>query len=37
MLGHNKEDFWEISESTIGKFSNIIDVGLVIIGVFITL
>jgi len=30
MLGHNREDFWEIPESIIGKFSSIIDVGLII-------
>jgi len=29
--GLNREDFWEISESIIGKFSNIIDTGLVLI------
>jgi len=28
MLGHNREDFWEIPESIIGKFSSIIDAGL---------
>jgi len=29
MLGHNREDFWEIPESIIGKFSSIIDAVLV--------
>jgi len=28
ILGHNREDFWEIPESIMGKFSNIIDTGL---------
>jgi len=28
MFGHNREDFWEIPESKIAKFSSIIDVGL---------
>jgi len=28
MLGHNREDFWEIPESIMGKFSSIIDTGL---------
>jgi len=28
LLGHNREDFWEILESMIGKFSSIIDAGL---------
>jgi len=29
ILRHNREDFWEIPESIIGKFSTIIDVGLI--------
>jgi len=29
ILGHNREDFWENPESIIGKFSSIIDIGLV--------
>jgi len=28
IIGHNREDFWEILESIIGKFSSIIDAGL---------
>jgi len=28
ILGHNREDFWEIPESILGKFLSIIDTGL---------
>jgi len=28
ILGHNREDFWEVPESIIGKFLSIIDAGL---------
>jgi len=28
ILEHNREDFWEIPESIMGKISNIIDAGL---------
>jgi len=30
ILGHNRKDFWEISESIISKFSSIIDAGLIL-------
>jgi len=29
ILGYNREDFWEIPESIMGKFSSIIDAGLI--------
>jgi len=29
ILGHNREDFWEIPESIIGKFLSVIDAGLI--------
>jgi len=28
ILGHNREDFWEIPEHILGKFLSIIDAGL---------
>jgi len=28
VLGHNREDFWEIPESILAKFSSIIDAAL---------
>ena len=28
ILGHNREEFWEIPESILGKISSIIDAGL---------
>jgi len=28
ILGHNREDFWEIPESISGKFSSIIEAGI---------